>query len=127
MRGIIKKLQIRHWLARIVVMVSMVVAPLAATQPAYADSNCFSGDFCMWEHSGSGGWKLEHYPPRYNCVNLPSAYWDQVSSYWNRTGHLITAFPRENCGGLGWDIAGTEYTGSLSWPFNDEMRSYYSY
>ena len=110
----------------IAAIATIVGAPLAASQPAYAAVDCTSGDLCLWQHSQWSGWKLEYFPPRYSCVTLPSGYWDQVTSYWNRTGHLVTAFPREYCGGLGWDIANGE-SGGWSWPWNDEMRSFYTY
>jgi hypothetical protein len=98
---------------------------LAAAKPAAADGTCSTYWFCMWQHANSGGWKVEYYPSRFVCYTLPSSYWDQVTSYWNRTGHTIFAYTLQNCTGSSWNIYGTEYTGSVGWPWNDEMRSFW--
>lgn len=109
-------------------VVSILIAQMAVAKPAYADSSCNTGQLCLWQHARSGGWKLAYTNlTRFRCYTMPSSYWDQVTSYWNRTGHEIIAYSRENCGGaVAWSIYGTEYKGSLSWPFNDEMRSFYT-
>jgi hypothetical protein len=102
-------------------------AQLAIARPAYADANdCGSGQFCIWQHARSEGWMYAHAnAARFTCYTLPSAFWDQASSYWNRRGIEITAYTLQNCTGIGWTIYATEYKGSLSWFYNDEMRSYY--
>lgn len=106
---------------------TIFAAQLAAAKPAYADANdCPSGQFCMWQHARSEGWLLAYANlPRFSCHTLPSAFWDQVSSYWNRRGIEITAYTLGNCTGIGWTVYPTEYKGSLSWFYNDEMRSFY--
>jgi len=107
--------------------IAALLIMLLAIAPVHAVTYCNgSGWLCAWENADRGGNTIQIYqPPSGVCVNLPSAWWDKISSVENLTSTYVEFYTQTNCGGWhGLYCAGC-YANNLSGSgLNDEFRSY---
>ncbi len=107
-------------------LIALTTLALVAPQRVSASGTCWANSLCMWEHANEGGAQIMYYNPiRGQCYDLPTNWWDRVSSYWNRTSISTNLYTLDSCNGFNTNAGVNEYIGTL-WGsgYNDEIRSF---
>ncbi len=123
---VIRKLTVQFVFVGVAIL-GLVLSPIA-TQRAAAVMTCNSQQICMWEHSYGGGLKITYTGlSRFQCWNLPSGWYDRVSSIYNRMNYGVYFYSLTGCGGWSHDLGGGQLTSDLSGTgMNDEIRSFWT-
>jgi len=124
---------LRHGRVGVYVLAIGLMAAVFAgisTKPAYASqSDCYgSGWLCAWQDINYSGNMIQIYNPSYGCHNLPSVWWDKISSASNWTTHNVRFYSGTDCFSV--FITYTfppNYTvqSFAGYAQNDQFRSYY--
>lgn len=117
---------------KLIALVGILTFGLIFAVPGTASASqgqCYSGYFCLWEHSGYGG-AFRQWSPSINvCYNLSNDYINnRATSVWNNSGGTVRVWDGV-CSG-----SSNSYTGGLSAdhdlsyppfsPLNDKISSF---
>lgn len=121
------------WITALIAAVSLLL--VADSRPAHASVySCPDGAFCLWTAANSQETMLFWRSAQlYDGIRISSAYWDQASSAFNRTGAWVRLFAASSCPQFTTDyhdVGGSEYIANFAqWRMdggqrmNDRVRS----
>ena len=106
---------------------------MPAKQASAAWSDCDAvGWMCMWVDAYGNGNVIRYWQPtHWQCYTLPGAWWDTVSSIWNRSQFNMEFHTGADCGGYDGNVfyvtSGNSIGDLAGTGRNDEVRSFYVY